>query len=482
MDEGIQTRSKVRGNMADSVSTDHQTVPLVVDTAATDGQASTSHVEGLQIPEVVMATSGNTTLVDSVRSQMYGGETTQANQGYMFPQAMYRPTGTHARPHHSDSRLFESSQARARQYRRPNFAGGQLPIFSEHPAVGGDRRESTSPARGCHQGHNPSREYGYIPPQGFGPRGDYYQPPVTPAARMRIPLYDGKSKWVTFIRQFEAIAFKSAWSEDAKLAQLLASLSGLAADYAFQLEPEDLEDYEMLTAQLERRFKLRQTRDTCQQLFYSRIFKPGETPSQYAADLKSLILRAFPDGLSYQVREEMLIKQFFDGLQDEDARYYVKYLKHPRSVDEAVDLLHEYRAYRGKGKDSRRSAVRMVYQEDQPQVDQSQESSDLRAVYHREKSAQAKEFEALKSSVNDLTKAVTQMVDSLASVKGPRRGNSQPGNAGRKCFNCGGMGHWSRECPSPKQPKRATDSEQKEGAVEKKPEQPTALAEKKLEN
>merc|ERR1712050_668338 len=32
---------------------------------------------------------------------------------------------------------------------------------------------------------------------------------------------------------------------------------------------------------------------------------------------------------------------------------------------------------------------------------------------------------------------------------GFRRGNNQPG-PGDTCFNCGGTGHWSKECPSGK--------------------------------
>ncbi len=43
----------------------------------------------------------------------------------------------------------------------------------------------------------------------------------------------------------------------------------------------------------------------------------------------------------------MLIKQFFDGIEDEDIKYQVKYLMQPRSLQEAIDKLREYDSYKG---------------------------------------------------------------------------------------------------------------------------------------
>ena len=62
--------------------------------------------------------------------------------------------------------------------------------------------------------------------------------------------------------------------------------------------------------------------------------------------MKRLILKAFPRGVSVQVRED--IKQFFDGLHDEDARFHVKNLQHPRNIHHAVELVQQYYAYCSK--------------------------------------------------------------------------------------------------------------------------------------
>ncbi len=191
-----------------------------------------------------------------------------------------------------------------------------------------------------------------------------YQPPAAPAYRQpssqstagyqgfrfKPPTFNGRSKWSTFIRQFEAIATGQGWTDDDKLVNMWAALADQAADYAFELEPAVLEDYESLVGQLERRFRVSQTRDASQRLFYARQLDAGEKIRAYAADLKALIHRAYPHGLTNDVREDMLIKQFFDGLKDDDAQYFVKHLRRPRSIDEAADLLIEYQSYKGGGR------------------------------------------------------------------------------------------------------------------------------------
>ena len=129
---------------------------------------------------------------------------------------------------------------------------------------------------------------------------------------------------------------------------LLVSLKKGAAEYAFDLEDEILEDYDTLVHELAQRFQVTTTRDSSQQSFYSRKIKSQESLRKYAADLKRLILKAFPRGVSVEVREDMTLKQYFDGLHAEDARFHVKALQHPRNIDHAVELVQQYYDYCSK--------------------------------------------------------------------------------------------------------------------------------------
>ena len=64
----------------------------------------------------------------------------------------------------------------------------------------------------------------------------------------------------------------------------------------------------------------------------------------------------------------MLIKQFFDGLEDEDMRFQVLYLQHPHSLDNALDMCEEYRAFKCQRKDFRRFQSVRAIEEGPPEV------------------------------------------------------------------------------------------------------------------
>ena len=173
----------------------------------------------------------------------------------------------------------------------------------------------------------------------------YYRDAVPPAARPELirnpwcaaphnnmpssyqvstPIFTGKGGWTTFIKQSQAIGMTAHWTQQEKLHYLLVSLKEEAAEYAFDLEDDILEHYDALVHELALRFHVTSTGDSSQQLFYSRKIKPHESLREYTADLKRLILRAFPRGVSVEVWEDMTLKQFFDGLHDEDVRFHVK--------------------------------------------------------------------------------------------------------------------------------------------------------------
>ncbi len=121
---------------------------------------------------------------------------------------------------------------------------------------------------------------------------------------LNLPQFKGKGKWETFSHQFEAIARSCGWNDTEKLNHLLATLSGDAADFAFELEPHMIEDYDEIMNELEQRFRVIQSEDTWKQEFSSRALKRNETAKEFAADLRRLIHKAYPAGLSRQVKED----------------------------------------------------------------------------------------------------------------------------------------------------------------------------------
>ena len=114
------------------------------------------------------------------------------------------------------------------------------------------------------------------------------------------------------------------------------------ADYAFDLEADILTDYSFFVHELELRFHVCSGKNAGQRLFYARKLKPSEPLGQYATYLRSLCLKAYPRCLSNEVRDEMLIKQFFDGIQNEESRFQIQYSQKPRTLGIAVGALQQY--------------------------------------------------------------------------------------------------------------------------------------------
>ena len=79
--------------------------------------------------------------------------------------------------------------------------------------------------------------------------------------------------------------------------------------------------------------------------------KVGETAEEFAADLKMLYDKAhgFRDRM---IRDDALVRRFYDGLRDDEIRFMVEYSKEPETIDEAVFQvvnLIQTRNFRGRG-------------------------------------------------------------------------------------------------------------------------------------
>ena len=84
-------------------------------------------------------------------------------------------------------------------------------------------------------------------PTNYGPRGSYPPPQYALPPPIKIPAFDGKTEWKTWIVRFETIAARQGWSEDDKLDQLMPRLDGLYDEYQrfgveFNKEPRIIDE------------------------------------------------------------------------------------------------------------------------------------------------------------------------------------------------------------------------------------------------
>ena len=153
---------------------------------------------------------------------------------------------------------------------------------------------------------------------------------------VKLPEYTGKESWKVWRNRFEEVAYINNWTEEERLCELLPKLTDEAGDFVFsQLSKETRRNYSQLMDELSSRFRIIETKQSFGIKFSRRDQHDFERVEEYAAELKRLYDKSYPLR-QREVRQEDLIRRFFDGLKDDEASFQVEYLKNPENIDEAV--------------------------------------------------------------------------------------------------------------------------------------------------
>ena len=166
----------------------------------------------------------------------------------------------------------------------------------------------------------------------------------------KLPPFDGKERWETWLNRFKTCATSRKWSDERKLDEMLPLMHGKAGDYVYgQLDEGTRNNYNLLVEELTLRYRTVEPRRSMGAKFSHRDQKSREGVRDYAAELKMLYDKAYP-GRNRIARKEDLLQRFLDGLSDEDASFYVEYVKEPEDIEEAVDeVIHFIQARRNTG-------------------------------------------------------------------------------------------------------------------------------------
>ncbi|CAG2239902.1 unnamed protein product [Mytilus edulis] len=111
----------------------------------------------------------------------------------------------------------------------------------------------------------------------------------------RLPILTGKEKWKVWFNRFEAVANLFSWSKKEKLAELLPRLQGTAGDFVYdQLSSKVTQSYRRLVKELENRFGEIDTTKIYISRFYGRRQHNDESVQNFAAELKMLYDKGYP--------------------------------------------------------------------------------------------------------------------------------------------------------------------------------------------
>lgn len=162
------------------------------------------------------------------------------------------------------------------------------------------------------------------------------QPPPAPRGRhVQVGHYDGLTSWETYWAQFDLLATANGWTPAERAVQLVSALQGDARKVLLDVTAADLENPQAISRALERRFGNTTPAVVIRQRFNERVRAPGEKLGVFAAELRYLAQRGFPD--FDEVTRLVLTKEaFIRGLLPPPLRQQVR-LADPQTLEEALD-------------------------------------------------------------------------------------------------------------------------------------------------
>ncbi|KAJ8956804.1 hypothetical protein NQ318_014218 [Aromia moschata] len=150
--------------------------------------------------------------------------------------------------------------------------------------------------------------------------------------RMKPPLFDGKSSWVNYLRQFEAAAKANGWSLAEKATALTLALRGDATDILQTLSLEEQDDYHQLVKHLEMRYGQSHLEHVYHSQLKNRYQKSNESLQEFEADIARLVRLAY-SSTPENVMERLAVQAFLDGLRDTETRQALTLARPSKLVD-----------------------------------------------------------------------------------------------------------------------------------------------------
>ena len=161
---------------------------------------------------------------------------------------------------------------------------------------------------------------------------------------VKLPAFtgNGTDSWKVWFSRFTTVANLNNWDDPTRLSELVQRLQGTAADFVFDEIPKDIiSSFQSLAHELGLRFQSVETTKTSRVQFGKRTQRIGESVEDNSAELKRIYDKAYP-GRNPEMRQQLLLQQFLNGLRDKQAKFAVEYFKEPCTIEDAVHHVVTY--------------------------------------------------------------------------------------------------------------------------------------------
>jgi len=258
-------------------------------------------------------------------------------------------------------------------------------------------------------------------------------------------IFTGEKNWDEWADHFDSVATVNEWDDETKLKWLRVRLTGRAAT-AFRRLPETTRaDFKEAVKAMRKRFEPESKKELYMAELQTRTKRRDEDWATLGDDLKSLADKAYPE-LQDEARELLALNQYLSQLDSPQIAFGVRQNK-PKTVDDAVRLTLEVESYLRPRRPDRIA-----------QVGEDDDETGVIAA-------------AAKTPLDDTLKQLLRRIDrieaELRTVQQSGVAKQQEGLGGERdegpkwrrprsrskpltCWNCGGEGHLSRSCTSPR--------------------------------
>lgn len=213
-----------------------------------------------------------------------------------------------------------------------------------------------------------------------------------------------------------------------------------------------------LMQKLQKRFGYKEIPETAQLKLSSLMQGTEEIMEEWADRVFQLALRAY-EGLPEHYMLNQAIKRICHGCKDKDAGQFA-INQHPDNIEETIDHLksfqYNHQAIYGKVRKEVRKVSLCEEETENSVCSHKDDFIQLRSakvdVTHR-LSKMEDHMGTLTSGMRDIMKKMEALVRKRSSSRCPkhqqmRTTSRSPSPSGRRCYQCGGIGHFKSECPS----------------------------------